>query len=241
MSSLPTGSDPIPEIGYTARSDSPTSPSFSPITPVMSNELPPPDSQHQHTSQAAEPAPLLPVTESDNPDAIALRAAISILLIQRQQAHRDMILLKKQKQQALADPIAYNEGIKTGTIKVRSTGPLSLQSFQPQPYDAQDEDGEQARSDTETREKSQPAEFGDTPSQQDIVRCPPINWAKYHVLGEPLDKLHEEQRRRPLDGERVGETQTRGEEYVIAAPYNPLKDVLPPKPKPAAGGSGSHG
>lgn len=48
-----------------------------------------------------------------------------------------------------------------------------------------------------------------------MVRCPPIEWAKYHVVGEALDKLHMEQQ----DG-------AQGTESVIAGPYNPFVDRL---------------
>ncbi|KAL8673184.1 MAG: hypothetical protein Q9168_002376 [Polycauliona sp. 1 TL-2023] len=227
---------------YAAGPASPTSPPFSPITPVMSNEFPPPDSQTQPTSQPMENPLLKPISESDNTDAIALRAAISVLLLQRQQAHRDITTLQRQKKQAMADPAAFTEALETRQIKMKPTGPLhSETSFKLPPFSMRDEqESSGTESDTETR-KSQPSsksDFGDIPGSQEVVRCPPINWAKYHVLGEPLDSLHEEQRRRPVDGQRVGEGQTRGEEHVIAAPYDPFKDKLAPKSKRPAPGSG---
>lgn len=38
------------------------------------------------------------------------------------------------------------------------------------------------------------------PKPQTVVRCPPINWAQYAVVGEPLDKLHREQLTAPTLG-----------------------------------------
>lgn len=67
---------------------------------------------------------------------------------------------------------------------------------------------------------TQHVDFSNIPSPQDVVRCPPIEWAKYHILGEPLDKLHKEQRMRP----GVGGHQ--GRESVIAAAYSPFADKL---------------
>ncbi|KAL8849777.1 MAG: hypothetical protein Q9221_005260 [Calogaya cf. arnoldii] len=217
------------DIGYTAGSDSPTSPPFSPITPVMSNELPP------QSSQATEVPPLQPFSESDNPDAIALRSAISVLQIQRQQALRDLTTLQRQKKLAVADPQAFTEALKTGAVKEKPTASMSSQlSFQLPPKDMQNGSRDQSDSDTETRGKIRRSSFGDIPGSQEVVRCPPINWAKYHVLGQPLDILHEEQRKRPVDGQRSEEGQTRGAEQVIAAPYDPFKDRLAPKPTRSA-------
>ncbi|KAK3949766.1 hypothetical protein QBC32DRAFT_348340 [Pseudoneurospora amorphoporcata] len=38
------------------------------------------------------------------------------------------------------------------------------------------------------------------PKPQTVVRCPPINWAQYAVVGESLDKLHREQLAAPTLG-----------------------------------------
>lgn len=243
MSSPPVGSDPVLEIGHIAGSDSPTSPPFSPITPVMSNELPPESSQYQHASQPTEVLPLQPFSESDNPDAIALRSAISILQIQRQQALRDLTTLEKQKKSAAADPKAFTTALMTGEVKEVPTGPLSSRtSFRLPSDNVQKQNGERSESDTEAHKKTTRSAFGDIPGSQDVVRCPPINWAKYHVLGQPLDTLHEEQRRRPLDGQRSEDGQNRGEQHVIAAPYDPFSDRLAPKStRPAPSSSGSQG
>src|SRR5262249_18341694 len=61
----------------------------------------------------------------------------------------------------------------------------------------EDSDGEPA----ESQQGSDDAKFPSLPTPQNIFRCPPINWAKYHISGEPLDRMHEEQLRRPSPGE----------------------------------------
>jgi hypothetical protein len=70
---------------------------------------------------------------------------------------------------------------------------------------------------------------------------PPINWAKYQIVGEPLDKMHQEQVLRPSTGEPqplpsqsqsqsrpayYDSTGERAPEHVLAAPYRPLVDKL---------------
>lgn len=73
------------------------------------------------------------------------------------------------------------------------------------------------------------------------MRCPPVNWAKYHVVGEALDKLHEEQRRRPVNDQGNDDTLgVEGEDHIIAAPYNPWKDRLGPATKANYLGDNGH-
>jgi len=38
------------------------------------------------------------------------------------------------------------------------------------------------------------------PTPQSVVRCPPINWAQYGVVGDSLEKLHAEQMAAPTPG-----------------------------------------
>ncbi|KAI4105368.1 MAG: hypothetical protein LQ339_003432 [Xanthoria mediterranea] len=191
----------------------------------MSSESLSQSSQNQNASQATKVLPLQPFSESDNPDAIALRSAISVLQIQRQQALRDLAALEKQKKLAAADPKAFAMDLMTGEVKEVATGPLSSQTGFPLPSnDVQKENGEQVESDSQAHKKTKHLAFGDIPGSQDVVRCPPIEWAKYHVLGQPLDTLHEEQRKRPLDGQRSEDAQIGGAEHVIAAPYDPFSD-----------------
>ncbi|KAK5130670.1 hypothetical protein LTR08_001831 [Meristemomyces frigidus] len=68
-----------------------------------------------------------------------------------------------------------------------------------------------------------PAEFPRIPGPQNVVRMPHINWEKYHIVGEPLDRMHEQQRRWPGN---FAYGQDRGREFTVAAPYSPFLDVL---------------
>ncbi|KAI4102084.1 MAG: hypothetical protein L6R37_004591 [Teloschistes peruensis] len=212
--------------GDSFRSLSPASPPFSPITPVMLSSLPSQGTQETHqdiTPPVPMEVPLLPVSESDNPDAIALRAALSILQMQRQQTLKDLSTLDQQKKQAALDPEGFSKAIASGEIRTRSTGVLesSLEVSQPNNRNELGGSVNEAVADTKM------SKFGNIPGPQNIVRCPPVNWAKYHVVGESLDRLHEEQRRRPVNYQsNTGELQVRGEEHVVAAPYDPWKDQL---------------
>ncbi|KAK3080441.1 hypothetical protein LTS18_001369 [Coniosporium uncinatum] len=84
-----------------------------------------------------------------------------------------------------------------------------------------------------------PSKFGAMPAPQNIVRMPAINWAKYNVVGESLDSLHEEQRRYPTLGTpaRNGHLSSppnpnvRAPEHHIAKPYDPMTDK-PERPAP---------
>lgn len=97
------------------------------------------------------------------------------------------------------------------------------------------------------KEKEPPPAWRTLPKPQNVVRCPPINWAQYGVVGESLDKLHAEQQRAPAQGvpasltpgggglayEFKGES-TAGEQrrlVGVAAPYAPGKDKLERKGK----------
>ncbi|KAM0332449.1 hypothetical protein ACHAQA_002730 [Verticillium albo-atrum] len=95
--------------------------------------------------------------------------------------------------------------------------------------------------------KTTPAEppkpWKDLPRPQNVVRCPPINWAQYAVVGDSLDKLHAEQRARPSQGQPAvvgadGAFEFRGSgegnraDFVgVAAPYAPGRDKLDKKPR----------
>ncbi|KAI1208833.1 uncharacterized protein F4807DRAFT_135483 [Annulohypoxylon truncatum] len=90
---------------------------------------------------------------------------------------------------------------------------------------------------TSRRTKPQPSPWARLPKPQNIVRCPPINWSQYAVVGESLDKLHAEQVSRPTQGVpavvaadgryEFGAATGKQERLVgIAAPYAPGKDRI---------------
>lgn len=259
-----TSNDEVPP--EQARQPSPSPPPFSPITPTMSVSLPaknegsstnnvyvPPlntvvrkaaASQHESQGQTAAsqqqepqpPPPSRPISMSDNPDAIALRATMSILQIQRQQALRDMKRLEQQKIKALADPEAFARGVSEGKIQARSVqGIVPTADEQDQDEDSEDDMSTETPGSTKVGGDGGKVEpFGTIPSAQNVVRMPPVNWAKYHIVGESLDKLHEEQRARPIPGQPLRDEdlrpKERAPESVIAAPYNPWVDKVGEKP-----------
>ncbi|KAI2467695.1 hypothetical protein F4781DRAFT_299138 [Annulohypoxylon bovei var. microspora] len=82
-----------------------------------------------------------------------------------------------------------------------------------------------------------PRPWAKLPKPQNIVRCPPINWSQYAVVGESLDKLHAEQVSRPTQGVpavvapdgryEFGAATGKQERLVgVAAPYAPGKDRI---------------
>ena len=68
-------------------------------------------------------------------------------------------------------------------------------------------------------------DFIKIPGPQSVVRMPHINWEKYHIVGESLDRMHEQQRRWPGN---FAYGRERGREFAVAAPYSPFVDVLDP-------------
>ncbi len=201
-----------------------------------------------------EPPQSVPISESTNSDALALRAAMSILQLQRQQALRDMQTLEMQKGAAVANPEAFARDVASGRIRARGMrdilGPVgdvqnsmhvteSMREGEPDEIPADDvEDGGEMDDSGDESDKATAdtgSTFGEIPSEQNVVRMPPINWAKYHIVGESLDKLHEEQRSRPVAGQPLRDSdlkpKQRAPEHVIASPYDPWRDKLEAKDK----------
>ena len=201
-----------------------------------------------------DPPQSVPISESTNPDAIALRAAMSILQLQRQQALRDMQTLERQKEAAVANPEAFARDVASGKIRARgmrdilgpvgevpsglgavgSTGEGALDEPMADHVDNGGEMDESGDEDDKPAADTSSA-FGEIPSAQNVVRMPPINWAKYHIVGESLDKLHAEQRARPVAGQPLRDEdlrpRQRAPEHVIASPYDPWRDKLEAKEK----------
>lgn len=209
------------------RSATPPRPSYSPVTPTIPQAFPvdvenptrlPPE-------WIDEPEPLS-LNLEDNSDAIALRAAISILQLQREQSLRDIRALDKMKAAALREPESFIDDLKAG--KLSKSVPAGITNLD----DSEDEMVEDPVGNDEV--SSTKSNFGTFPTPQNIVRSPPINWDKYHVIGESLDKLHEQQRRRPGSGEFSIEPGNQQPEHVVAAPYRAFLDKLdrPATPTP---------
>ena len=207
------------------RSSTPPRPSYSPVTPVLSHaSINGPSGQassNPRQVQWIDEPPPVPISLEENADAIAVQAALSILQLQKQQALRDIRNLSKTKAAAIQEPEAFLGDLKSGKLTLPPKPAVITITG--------DEESEGESSDT--KHDDDPAtttKFKKFPEMQDVVRCPPVNWAKYHVVGESLDKLHEEQRKRPESG--LPRTDEPPPEHVIAAPYRPFTDKveLPP-------------
>ncbi|KAL2817304.1 hypothetical protein BJX63DRAFT_419588 [Aspergillus granulosus] len=176
----------------------------------LSQTLPPPPIP---ASFAPEPPPV-PISESENPDAIALRSAISILQLQKQQGLRDIKTLEKMKEAAAREPEKFARELAAGNLVRKAPG-----GFIDFNYDEEDDEGDALG----TRDENG---LGTIPPPQNVVRMPPVNWAKYQIVGESLDKMHDEQVRRPSVGEPRRDEFGRSPEYLLASPYRPLVDKL---------------
>jgi hypothetical protein len=166
-----------------------------------------------------EPSPV-PISESDNSDVIALRSAISLLQLQKQKALNDIKTLDEMKRAAAADPEGFSRELLAGNLTQQGQGYGLVDTDLP--LEGSDE------SDGETDDEGSPNKnkFGKIPKPQNVVRMPPINWAKYQIVGESLDKMHEEQRSRPFAGVPRQDLNQRAPEHAIAAPYRPLTDKI---------------
>jgi len=206
-------------------SGSPVRPSYSPVTPTLpqASMIPPLESPPVELPPAQwmdEPEPL-PVSLDDNVDAIALRAAISALQLQRQQSLRDLRDLDRMKRAALKEPEAFVDDLKAGKLT------------RPPRSDIEVDDLVDADSSDEERRDQNASKFGQFPPAQNIVRCPPIEWSKYHIVGEPLDQMHEVQKKYPGFDEDAHGGSEPPQPSTIAAPYRPFVDRVD-SPRPPA-------
>jgi hypothetical protein len=199
----------------------PDRPSVSPITPTSTPaDLQVEDHRQNQPSASAEVtednlAPQ-PLRLDENSDAIALRNAISILQIQRQQSIKDIQSLERLKQAALHDPQGFLADLKNNKLAQPSRPGVDVDD-----EDSADEDG--------GSELANRSKFGTIPKAQNVVRCPPVNWDKYHIVGESLDRLHEQQRRYPGVTEEQIQCSGHPPKHEIAAPYRPGIDRLDEK------------
>jgi len=74
-----------------------------------------------------------------------------------------------------------------------------------------------------TVDADKPTKFPKIPGAQEVIRTPYINWAKYGVVGAPLDSIHAQQQRWPGT---TNFSHSKGREHTIAAPYSPFLDEL---------------
>lgn len=134
------------------------------------------------------------------------------------------------KRAAAADPERFARELAAGDLSARDGGFMDLSGdMDDDDNNDGEEEGQQGDSGNGNGESDGSDPFynlGKIPTPQNIVRMPPINWAKYQIVGEPLDKMHAEQLRRPAGGEPRQELGQRSPEHVLASPYRPLVDKL---------------
>ena len=195
---------------------SPSPPPWSPITPTFS-ALP---LAAAMLNQPVNLPPNIPIPESTNTDMIALRAALVLLQMQRVQSIENIQTLDRQRSTALAYPDEFRQGLLNGTIRSQHE---ARSIFDEEDYRQDDHQAESIQ--TGERLIASPLEgFGDLPAAINVVRCPPVNWAKYHIAGHILDQLHEQQRRIPEAGQISQSLPSRP--HTIAAPYSPWHDQI---------------
>jgi hypothetical protein len=167
----------------------------------------------------------------------------------------DIKVLSQAKDAALTNPESFLRDLSTG--KVQTEGDQMFSSMADDDDDDSDDGATPTQaSNIETNDTRSPPKsttagaeaqaWSSLPRPQNVVRCPPINWSQYAVVGESLDKLHADQLARPSEGSPasigVGGTYEfkgvplGGDQRPIvgiAAPYTPGKDKLDKKPKGA--------
>ena len=207
---------------------SPPQPPYSPITPVMSaarldTSVPALPQQplrtYKHSKPDATfipppPAPLEVIDFDSNTDVLAVKSAISVLQFQKKKAAQDIRTLQNFKIQAMRDPEAFLRAADMGEI--RSDRDATFPELEDDEGDEEEEDedvemnggGEgdngtgaqrEAGMNGTSRTKAHNS-FPSLPVPQKVVKVPPINWAKYGVIGESLDKIHDDQLQNPTPG-----------------------------------------
>jgi murein DD-endopeptidase MepM/ murein hydrolase activator NlpD len=180
----------------------------------------------------------VPISESDNPDAIALRSAISLLQLQREKSKRDLKTLEELKAVAVSDPQGFVRSIQAQRIQPSKTNndPLSPTladvsgSLLDSTFGAENEqrNGDERKDSVDGESGADSStKFPTIPQPQNIIRCPPVNWAKYHIVGESLDKMHKEQRQYPGSVEPPRNQQgAKAPPHAVSAPYSPFTDSV---------------
>lgn len=164
---------------------------------------------------------------------------MSILQIQARNAENDIRNLARLKERALKDPEGFLKAVESGELQMGGD-----RLFNPSANDNDDEDEDEDEDEEmgEGDELQAPAgstskSWGKLPNNQRVVRCPPINWQKYAVVGDSLDKLHADQKSRPTEGmpqalgadgqlRYGGDGIRRPADLGIASSYQPGRDKI---------------
>ncbi|KAF2753225.1 hypothetical protein EJ05DRAFT_490280 [Pseudovirgaria hyperparasitica] len=213
-------------------------PPESPLTPTASfaelpkpgpqkSSLPCPQRKPKTTFPASDPVLIdqpqpIPISDFDaETDVLAIRSAISILQIQRQKAQNDIKTLERIKKAAVASPEEFVEELKSG--RTRTHFPQNDYLGPTLAKDSTNHDDITMSEDESERASNQASKFPRIPQRQNVVRVPPINWDKYQLVGESLDKLHEQQRKAPSS--QWSKDAPNAPDYVVAAPWSPADKI----------------
>jgi hypothetical protein len=135
------------------------------------------------------------------------------------------------------------DGESDAEIEDQEGGEASSSGLKPSPMKASGKGKATAAAPPPPRQEPPP--WTNLPTPQDVVRMPTINWSKYAVVGDSLDKLHREQLAKPTRGTpatlaadgrayefKGGPNPDDGKKSTgIAAPYDPLHDKIKKPPK----------
>ncbi|KAL0938966.1 uncharacterized protein CTRU02_205576 [Colletotrichum truncatum] len=264
-----TANPPAQTPPRSSRSSSPARPPISPITPtlpparladpsapfaadrpVLTHSTQPPAA----AASAIPPPRPEPIDFDSNPDVLALKSAISILQLQQKKAAADIQALSQAKNAAISDPAAFLADLSTGKVHAQGDK-LFPESDSDSDDEAESKESKHSlaagfenmkASDGATEQAKAPEKprpWESLPKPQNVVRCPPINWSQYAVVGESLDKLHADQIARPSQGtpatlgptgtyEFTGASGGNQRPFIgVAAPYTPGKDRIDKKTK----------
>jgi hypothetical protein len=130
-------------------------------------------------------------------------------------------LLRMEEGQSELGATQESRTENSATAKVQKKG--SEEQTKENPTNKDDDDVDMEDDSDEDSDLAQHSRFPATPTAQNVYRMPPVNWAKYQVVGGALDRLHEEQRKRPALGQP--EKSEKPDEHVLAAPYAPVVDA----------------
>jgi len=99
----------------------------------------------------------------------------------------------------MQDPEGFTKALVGGEVKMRGDGLYNPGLEE----NGKEDEGEEEEGEKKTKKS---AMWPTIPTPQSIVRCPPINWTQYGVVGDSLDKLHKDQVQRPSEGmpQRIG-------------------------------------
>ena len=103
-----------------------------------------------------------------------------------------MKTLRTQKGEAVQDLQGFSTGLAAGTVRMRDGGVIA---FNPN-MSGENVGGAEGVNGggVEGRLEEGKAVRMEIPSAQKVVRTPRVEWGKYHVVGEALDRLHEAER-----------------------------------------------